>query len=294
MSVSKMKYDRFKFLKIRIDQGVAFVTIDNPPINLLNMELLGELSRLQRRIAKDDDVRVIVFDSADPDFFIAHFDVSILAILPDEAPPKSNQLTGMHPVCEAYRTMPKVSIAKLEGVARGGGSEFVLSLDMRFGAIGKAILGQPEIILGIIPGGGSTQRLPRLMGRSRAMEAILGGIDFSAELAERYGYINRALPQDELTPFVEDLAYRIASLPAESIAIAKRAVLTALERPLIEGLMEEAYLFNQACALPAAKERMNWFLQRDGQTREKELELSDPTSKSNLLEEWKKWKSENK
>ncbi|MFX1296785.1 MAG: enoyl-CoA hydratase/isomerase family protein [Promethearchaeota archaeon] len=282
-----MQYKRFKLLKIRIDQGVAFVTIDNPPMNLLNMELLGEFYRFARKVAKDDDVRVIVFDSADPDFFIAHFDVSILAVLPDEAPPKSNELTGMHPVCEAFRTMPKVSIAKLEGIARGGGSEFVLALDMRFGAIGKVILAQPEISVGIIPGGGSTQRLPRLMGRSRALEIILGGRDFTAELAERYGYINRALPPNMLTPFVEDLAYRIASFPAESIALAKRAVLTALEQPLIEGLLEETYLFNQSCALPAAKERMNWFLQRNGQTREKELELTD------LVEEWKKWKSQN-
>jgi enoyl-CoA hydratase/carnithine racemase len=281
-----MKYTRFKFLKIRIDQGVAFVTIDNPPMNLLNLELIGEFSRLQRKVVKNDDVRVIVFDSADPDFFIAHFDVSLLAVLPDEPPPKSNVLTGMHPVCEAFRTMPKISIAKLEGIARGGGSEFVLSLDMRFGAIGKAVLGQPEIVVGIIPGGGGTQRLPRLMGRSRAIEAVLSGNDFPAELAERYGYINRALPPDELTSFVENLAYRIASFPAESIALAKKAVLTALEQPIIEGLLEEAHLFNQSVALPAAKERMNWFLQRDGQTREKELEQSD------LIEEWKKWKSE--
>ncbi len=281
-----MKYTRFKFLKIRIDQGVAFVTIDNPPMNLLNMELVGEFSRLQRKVAKDDDVKVIVFDSADPDFFIAHFDVSILAVLPDEPPPKSNVLTGMHPICEAFRTMPKISIAKIEGIARGGGSEFVLALDMRFGAIGKAVLGQPEIVIGIIPGGGGTQRLPRLMGRSRAIEAVLSGNDFPAELAERYGYINRALPPEELTSFVENLAYRIASFPAESIALAKKAVLTALEQPIIEGLLEEAHLFNQSVALPAAKERMNWFLQREGQTREKELEQSD------LIEEWKKWKSE--
>jgi len=287
MRVNKMKYGRFKMLKIRIDQGVAFVTIDNPPMNLLNMELIGEFNRLQRKIAKDDDVRVIVFDSADPDFFIAHFDVSILAVLPDEPPPKSDVLIGMHPVAEAYRTMPKVSIAKLEGIARGGGSEFVLALDMRFGAIGKAIVGQPEIIVGIIPGGGGTQRLPRLMGQSRAMEAILGGIDFPAELAEKYGYINRAFPPDELTSYVEDLAYRIASFPAESIAIAKRAVLSAMELPLVEGLLEESYLFGQSCALPAAKERMNWFLQRDGQTREAELE-----DQSSLLNEFKKWKSE--
>ena len=281
-----MKYDRFKFLKVRIDQGVAFVTINNPPMNLLNMQLIGEFWNLQRKITKDDDVRVIVFDSADPDFFIAHFDVSLLAVMPDEAPPKLDTLTGMHPVCEAFRTMPKVSIAKLEGIARGGGSEFILALDMRFGAIGKAIVGQPEIILGIIPGGGGTQRLPRLVGRARAMEAILGGIDFPAELAEKYGYINRAFPPEELTPYVEDLAYRIASFPAESIAIAKQAVLTALKEPIFEGLLEESNLFLQACALPAAKERMNWFLQREGQTREKELD------ESGLLKEYKEWKSE--
>lgn len=281
-----MHYGRFKFLKIRIDQGVAFVTIDNPPMNLLNVQLLAEFSRLQKKIAKDEDVRVVVFDSADPDFFIAHFDVSSLAILPDEAPPKPDTLTGMHPLCEAYRTMPKVSIAKLEGIARGGGSEFVLALDMRFGAIGKAIIGQPEIGVGIIPGGGGTQRLPRLIGRSRAMEAIIGGIDFPAELAERYGYINRAFPPDELTPYVENLAYRIASFPAESIALAKQAVLTALEQPIVEGLIEETYLFGKACALPAAKERMNWFLQNSGQTREQELDGS------NLFEEFKTRKSE--
>ena len=280
-----MKYDRFKFLKVRIDQGVAFVTIDNPPMNLLNMQLIGEFWNLQRKITKDDDVRVIVFDSADPDFFIAHFDVSLLAVMPDEAPPKLDTLTGMHPVCEAFRTMPKVSIAKLEGIARGGGSEFILALDMRFGAIGKAIVGQPEIILGIIPGGGGTQRLHRLVGRARAMEAILGGIDFPAELAEKYGYINRAFPPEELTPYVEDLAYRIASFPAESIAIAKQAVLTALKEPIFEGLLEESNLFLQACALPAAKERMNWFLQREGQTREKEL------NESGLLTEYKEWRS---
>ena len=277
-----MKYGSFKFLKVRIDKGVAFVTIDNPPMNLLNMELIGEFSRLQKRIAKDDEVRVVVFDSADPDFFIAHYDVSHLVVLPDEPPPKIDVLVGLHPVCEAFRTMPKVSIAKLEGIARGGGSEFVLALDMRFGAIGKAIISQPEIVLGIIPGGGGTQRLPRLIGRSRAMEAILGGIDFPAELAEKYGYINRAFPPDELTPYVEDLAYRIASFPAESLAIAKQAVLTALEQPIVEGLLDESYLFLQACALPIAKERMNWFLQKDGQTREKELE------ESGLLEVFKK------
>lgn len=229
-----------------------------------------------------------MFDSADPDFFIAHGDASRIAMLPDTLPPRSNHLSGLNLTLEAFRTMPKVSIAKLEGVARGGGCVFVLALDMRFGAIGKAVLGLPEIVLGLIPGGGGTQRLPRLMGRSRALEAILGGRDFPAELAEKYGYINRALLPDELTPFVEALAYRIASFPAESIALAKQAVLMALEQPLVEGLLEESYLFHQSRVIPEAKERLTCFLQSDAQTRVKLLSQDF----SHVIEAWKKWKSE--
>lgn len=269
-----MTYDDYKLLKIRVDRGVAFATIDNPPINLLTIELTMELGRFAGEVAADEAVRVVVFDSADPDFFIAHFDVSVLAQLPDQAPAKSEELHGFNMVNEAFRVMPKATIAKIEGIARGGGSEFVLSLDMRFGAIGKAVLAQPEVSIGIIPGGGGTQRLPRLMGRSRAMEVVLGCADFSAEMAERYGYINRALDPDELTPFVEDLAYTIAAAPAEAIAFAKKAVLAAQELPLVEGLLEETHLFNQSAATPAAKQRMAGFMEMGGQTREVELDFS--------------------
>ncbi len=269
-----MKYKGLNLLKVRIERGVAFVTIDNPPINVLSTQLLIELARFALEVEKDDDVRVIVFDSADPDFFIAHFDVVYLKKAPNTSPRKPKNLTGMHPILEKYRTMPKVSIAKIEGICRGGGSEFVLALDMRFGAVGKTLLAQPEIFIGIIPGGGATQRLPRLIGRSRAMEVILGGRDFSAELAERYGYINRALPPEELAPFVEDLAYRIVSFPAESLALAKKSVLNAEKLPLIEGLIEESHIFNQSLVLPVAKERMKVFLELGGQTREIEIESS--------------------
>ena len=266
-----MIYKGFKALKIRVDRGVAFVTIDNPPMNVLDMTLLMELNKFGMKVARDDEVKVIVFDSADPDFFISHFDVNVLAIMPDIPPPKPKSLGGMHPMCEKYRTMSKVSIAKIEGVARGGGSEFLLSLDMRFGAIGKVALGQPEIMVGIIPGGGSTQRLPRLLGRSRALEVILGGGDITSEVAELYGYINRALPPEELTQFVEDLAYRIASFPKDSIALAKKSVLNAMEMPIKEGLLEENDLFNHSLALPAAKARMKLFLESGSQSREAEL-----------------------
>ena len=269
-----MSYEGYNLLKIRVDKGVVFATIDNPPINLLNNDLYGEFGKLATEISGDDNIKVIVFDSADPDYFICHYDVKFLLQYPDEAPPKSTELHGGHQLQEVYRTMPKISIAKIEGRVRGGGSEFVLSLDMRFGAIGKAILSQLEIPLGIIPGGGGTQRLPRLIGRSRAMEVVLSGSDYPAELAERYGYINRALPPEEITPFVEELAYRIASYPAETIAAAKKAVLLALEKPIVEGLLEETHLFNLTCCSPAAKERMSLFLEIGGQTREGELEVS--------------------
>ena len=268
-----MSYKGFNFLKIRVDRGVLFATIDNPPMNLLSNELYGEFGKLALEVAADDNVKVIVFDSADPDYFIAHYDVSLLLEYPDEAPPKSTELHGGHQLQEAYRTMSKISIAKIEGRVRGGGSEFCLSLDMRFGALGKAILGQIEVPLGIIPGGGGTQRLPRLIGRARAMEIVVGGMDYPAEIAEKYGYINRALPPEELTPFVEELAYRIASYPAETIALAKKAVLLALEKPIVEGLIEETHLFNLSCVSAVAKERMSLFLQTGGQTREGELDI---------------------
>jgi enoyl-CoA hydratase/carnithine racemase len=269
-----MSYEGYNLLKIRVDKGVLFATIDNPPINLLNNDLYGEFGKLANEVSRDDNVKVIVFDSADPDYFICHYDVTFLLQYPDEAPPKPTEIHGGHQLQELYRTMPKISIAKIEGRVRGGGSEFVLSLDMRFGAIGKAILSQLEIPLGIIPGGGGTQRLPRLVGRARAMEIVVGGGDYPAELAERYGYINRALPPEEITPFVEELAYRIASYPAETIAAAKKAVLLALEKPVVEGLLEEQHLFDLTCTSAAAKERMSLFLEIGGQTREGELEVS--------------------
>ncbi len=267
-----MAYEGYSCLKIKPNRGVLFVTIDNPPINLLDLPLMQEIHRLGGEVEADDSVKVVVFDSANPDFFIAHADVNVILQLPTEVPPKADSLGPFHAMVDRFRTMPKVSIAKIEGRARGGGSEFVLSLDMRFGAIGRAILGQPEVAVGIIPGGSGTQRLPRLMGRSRALEVVLGCDDFPADLAERYGYINRALPPDEIGPFVEDLAYRIASFPAESIALAKASVNSA-ELPTVDGLIEEAHYFNQSVATDAARKRMRRFLELGGQTREVELDV---------------------
>ena len=266
-----MSYDGFKLFKVRIDRGVAFVTIDNPPMNLLNMQMIMDFAMLANTVKNDDNVRVVVFDSADPDFFIAHFDVEGLVVMPDEAAPKKSSIEGtVHMINETYRTMPKVSIAKVEGKVGGGGFEFIQSFDMIFGEKGKAVFAQPEITVGIIPGGGGTIRIPREVGRRRAMEIVLGGHDFPAELAELYGLINRALPPDKLTLYVENLAYRIASFPAESIALAKKSVLVGVDLPLETALLEEQYLFGQSVALPTSKARMKFALDIGGQSREME------------------------
>ena len=267
-----MAYDGYQCLRVEARDGVAWVTIDHPPINLFDMALIGDMLRVGEELEKDDAVRVAVFQSADPDFFIAHADVELIQTLPAKAPPKPTKLGFFHEMVDRMRTMPKATIAKIEGIARGGGSEFVLSCDMRFGALGKCVLAQPEVALGIIPGGSGTQRLPRLVGRARALEIILGCDDVPADVAERWGYLNRALPPAELGPFVDRLARRIASFPAEAIALAKRSV-NAADETVVEGLLEEAHCFNQSVATPEARERMADFMSIGGQTREFELGL---------------------
>jgi enoyl-CoA hydratase/carnithine racemase len=267
-----MPYEDYACLDVECDAGVAQVTIDHPPINLLDRDMMRDLARLGAELEADDDVRVAVFSSANPDFFIAHADVGLIQQLPREAPPRSEELSFFHALVERFRAMPKASIGVVEGIARGGGSEFLLSLDMRFAARGRALLGQPEVALGILPGGSGTQRLHRLMGRGRALEAVLGCADFDADEAERYGWVNRALPPDQIGAFALALARRIASFPAEAVALAKRAV-DAGDPALRQGLLEEAHCFNLSVATDEARRRMSAFLARGGQTRELELEL---------------------
>ncbi len=260
-----MAYENYTALKINTDGGVADITIDHPPLNLFDVTLITEMDRLGRELEHDDEVRVIVFESANPDFFIAHADVSMIQALTDNAQPRPSEPNMFQQMCDRFRRMPKVSIAKISGIARGGGSEFVLSLDMRFGAIGRAVLSQPEVALGIIPGGSGTQRLPRLMGRGRALEVILGCSDFDAEEAAQYGYINRALAPEEIDSFVYGLARRIALFPAHALAAAKRAAAAAEPDP-VAGLIEEAAAFNEAAAHPEARRLMQSFLDNGGQT----------------------------
>jgi len=263
-----MGYKDYRALHVTVEEGVARVVIDHPPINLFDATLIVEMDRVGRALEADPAVRVVVVESADPAFFIAHADVNLILGLPAGGAPPSEP-SFFQQMVDRFRTMPKATIAKIEGICRGGGSELVLSMDMRFAALGRALLAQPEVAVGIIPGGSGTQRLPRLVGRSRALEIALGADDFPADLAERYGYVNRALPAGELGAFVDRLAQRIASFPAAAIAHAKASVLAA-EIGVREGLVTEARAFEACVASPEARQRMAAFLAMGGQTRELE------------------------
>jgi enoyl-CoA hydratase/carnithine racemase len=250
-----MAYEGYSGLRVAVDRGVAFLTIDHGSLNLFDMELILDFDRVGRELEADPAVSVVVLQSANPDFFIAHADVTLIQQLPPDLPPREEKLGAFHAMVDRFRTMPKATIAKIEGRCRGGGSELALSCDMRFAAIGKAVLAQPEVALGIIPGGSGCVRLPRLVGRGRALEIILGGADFDAETAERYGYVNRALPAAEIGSFVANLAHRIASFPAATIALAKIAVAMA-DVGVEDALAREERLFLQSAHTKDARRRM--------------------------------------
>jgi enoyl-CoA hydratase/carnithine racemase len=268
-----MQFSDYKYFRFKIDSGVAFVSIDYPPINLLDENLSAELDKLGRELELEESVRVIVLQSALPDFFIAHSGLGrVGAASKNVSHTRSFRLTQM--IGERFRNMPKVTIAKVEGRCRGGGSEIALAVDMCFAATGKALFGQPEVAVGLVPGGGSTQRLPRLIGRGRALEVLLGCNDLTAEMAERYGYINRALPPDELTPFVEALAYRIASFPSHAIAHAKAAVDIGASGSLAEGLLVEAHESDLSVASEVTQARVKEALKVGAETYEGELDMA--------------------
>ena len=268
------RYEGLQALKVEVEKRVAWVTIDHPPINLFDVTLFLELGQLVPLLEEDPDVQVVVFRSADPEFFIAHADVNWILMLPETKPEPITEIGPFVALLERIRRMPKVSIGAIAGIARGGGSELLLSLDMRFAARGKTKLAQPEVALGIIPGGSGTQRLGRMVGRARALEIVLGCGDVDADEAAAMGYVNRALAEEELMPFVRALAERIAAMPAETVRLAKEAVDAAMP-PVEPGLLVEGDRFNESVALPEARTRMREFLERGGQTRDVERSLGD-------------------
>lgn len=257
--------------------GVATVTFDHPPVNVMSVAMFLGLADLADELAADAAVRAVVLRSANPEWFVAHFDVAAILGFPvpdpdaPEAPPASVELNRFHVMCETFRTMPKPTIAVIEGRVGGGGSELALSCDMRF-ATPDAVFNQPEVALGIIPGGSGTVRLPRLIGRGRALEAILGCDDVDAATAERWGWVNRVLDPDSIGPFVDRLARRIASFPAHAVAAAKASVLRA-DGDLTADLLAEGDAFTATLGDPITRRAMERFLQLGGQTPDGERRL---------------------
>ena len=270
-----MAYE-YETISARWDRGVLFATIANPPVNVMTATLFAELAAFTVEVETDDAVRVVVFQSADPEFFIAHFDIELILAFPTDKPAKRTDTSNdFHRMCERVRTMPKATLVKLGGRAGGGGNEFAASCDMRYGVRGKTLISQMEVALGIIPGGTGTQRLPRLVGRGRAMEICLGCEDIDAETACAWGYLNRIFDSVEaMNDWVDRFAYRVAGWPAEAIALCKASIDNA-ERDLDEALLEEAYLFQQSLRGPRARSCMERALALGAQTREGEVRIGE-------------------
>ena len=206
----------------RTSPQVAKITFANPPVNLIVGETVLRLTEIVNELSTDPDIQVVVFDSATPDFFYNHFDLAAAADFP--APEDENAVPVWTDLVLKLSKAPYVTIASIRGRTRGGGNELALALDLRYASREKAIFGQPEVGSGLLPGGGGTERLPRTIGRDRALEAILTSDDYDADTAERWGWVTRALPDNELDDFVDTIVGRLASFDRTSLAAAKAQI----------------------------------------------------------------------
>ena len=261
----------FETINVSKEGAVLFAEIAAPPMNLLGPELVRDLVSLIQQ-AEADESRVPVFKTADPEYFISHVDVTRIREYREAAA----KLTGEASIGLLFRrlsTSRLVTIAQIEGRVRGAGSEFVLACDMRFAARESAIFSQPEQGFGLIPGAGGIQHLVRLMGRARALEVILSAKDYDADLAERYGWINRALPAAALGDFVTSLAHRIAGFPAAGHVAAKDRV-NAIALAPAEDFRRDSDLFGEAVPNPEAQDRIRAAMKHGFQTRDAEMALA--------------------
>jgi enoyl-CoA hydratase/carnithine racemase len=231
-----------------------------------------DLVSLIQQTEANNDLKVLVFRSTDADYFISHVDVTKIKEYREEAA----KLTGEASIALLFRHLSAsrlVTIAQIEGRVHAAGSEFVLACDMRFAARESAIFAQPEAAFGVIPGGGGIQHLVRLMGRARALEVMLSAQDYDAELAERYGWINRAMPANALGDFVRSLARRIAKFPAGSLAAVKDRV-NAIALAPIEDFRRDSDLFGGGAGNPESQNRFQAAFKRGFQTRDAEMDLA--------------------
>jgi enoyl-CoA hydratase/carnithine racemase len=239
--------DPSQFNTDRTYPGRWTITFNNPPINMFIPATIVELGALMTDLEADPSVKVIVFQSPNPDFFIAHLDVAKAAAQP-------GVLDLWRDFVLRLSSTAVVSVAKIRGRTRGIGNEFVLACDMRFASRQSALFGNPEVGVGLIPGGGALEWLPRLVGRSRALEIVLGADDFDADIAERYGWVNRTLDDDDLDSFVDTLVRRLASFDREVLAAAK-AQINRFGTPTATELRSSNDMIFPMLTLPAAQAR---------------------------------------
>lgn len=262
---------------VESEGGVVVATYHNPPMNYFCAEATQELGILISTW-RSPEVRAVIVTGGMEGRFITHYSVEELLGLAEDRPTLNTIGTGLnhgyHELLRALRDLPKPVIAAMNGDTMGGGFELSLSCDIRIAAAGDHRFGLPEVSLGILPGGCGTQRLPRMIGRARALEMIVGAIDLDAETAERWGYLNRIFAPEDVGPRVSALARRIASFPAEAVRLAKESVGSA-EKPLAEGLPDEALLFQRLLRSEAARNHMRRFLELGGQTRKGELRVDE-------------------
>lgn len=250
-----MAYQGYTTFKAQAEDGILTVTFDFGTVNVQGQEMLADLNGLAMRLERDRDIKVVVFQSANPEIWVCHYDTNLLKDMSTEAVSREEaKLLDLQSVLERISKLPQATIAKLEGFARGGGHEFALACDMRFAARGKYKFMQMEVGMGILPCGGGASRMARQVGLGRALEIILSARDFDADEAEAYGTINKALEPDEIGEYVDALAKRISKFPAESINACKQAVYESIDKPIEEALKAEAYWLYQATSkTPAVK-----------------------------------------
>ncbi len=238
------------YSQLNIDRtypGRRTITFGNPPINMFVPTTIVELGAFMTDLEADPSAKVVVFQSANPEFFVAHLDVAKAAERPEA-------LCLWREFVLRLSSTQVVSIAKIRGRTRGIGNEFVLACDMRFASRQNSLFGNPEVGVGLVPGGGAMEWLPRLVGRPRALEIVLSGDDFDADIAERYGWVNRTLDDAELDSFVDTLAGRVASFDRETLAAAK-AQINRFGTPTAAELQSSSDLFFPLLALPGAQAR---------------------------------------
>ena len=250
-----------QFTLDRITPGYLRATFDRPPINLLDNDTITELAELCTLLETDPELRVVVLASGNPDFFMARYDLSGAPV--DPADPFAG-LRAFAEVTTRLAQSPVISVASIRGRVRGGGNELALACDLRFASRENALLGQPEVASGLVPAGGGLERLALLIGRARATEVVVSGDDYDASTAEQYGWINRAVPDEELDGFVDRMARRIASFDRVAVATAK-ALLARHTQPAEDDLPETiATLPKVAAATPERRAQLRALAEHHG------------------------------